>query len=257
MNKFVSGKRALSKKIETAGDLMAFSFRYFREAFKPPFEIREIFKQFYILILKSLPLVSITGLILGLTLALQLKPTLGKFGAESLIPSLLSVSIFREIGPIIISLICAGKMGSAIGAELGSMKVTEQIAAMEVSAVRPFRYLVVTRVTAAIIGVPLLIIYADALSITGGFIALKLQSDVSIPLYISLAFDVLGFSDIIPSVLKTFAFGFTIGIVGSYKGYNCSRGTESVGMAANSAVVLSSLLIILLDMIAVQISSLF
>jgi phospholipid/cholesterol/gamma-HCH transport system permease protein len=210
-------KNGLYKKIETAGEIMSFSFRYFKEAFTAPFEIKEIFKQFFILILKSLPLVSITGLILGLTLALQLKPTLQNFGAESLIPSLLSVSIFREIGPIIISLICAGKMGSAIGAELGSMKVTEQIAAMEVSAVRPFRYLVVTRVTATTIGVALLIIYADALSILGGYIALKLQSDISMTLYLRLAFDILGFSDIIPPLLKTFAFGYTIGIVGLTK----------------------------------------
>ncbi|MCE1166229.1 MAG: ABC transporter permease [Bacteroidetes bacterium] len=244
-------------KIETAGEIMSFSFRYFREAAGLHREIKETLKQFYILILRSLPLVSITGLILGLTLALQLKPTLQSFGAEKLIPSLLSVSILREIGPIIISLICAGKMGSAIGAELGSMKVTEQIAAMEASAVRPFSYLVVTRVTAATIGVPLLIIYANALALAGGFIALKLQSDISVVLYTRLAFDILGFNDVIPPFLKTFVFGYTIGIVGAFKGYNCSRGTESVGLAANSAVVLSSLLIILLDMIAVQISTIF
>jgi phospholipid/cholesterol/gamma-HCH transport system permease protein len=257
LKKFKFNKSGLYKRIEIAGGMMAFSFRYLSEAFKPPYEIKETLKQFYFLILKSLPLVSITGLILGLTLAMQLKPTLGKFGAESLIPSILSLSIFREIGPIIISLICAGKMGSAIGAELGSMKVTEQIAAMEVSAVNPFRYLVVTRVTAAIIGVPILIIYADSLSVIGGYIAMKLQNDISIVLYLQMAFEKIGFDDIVPSLLKTFMFGYTIGIVGAYKGYNCSRGTESVGMAANSAVVLSSLLIILLDMIAVQISSLF
>lgn len=239
-----------------AGDVINFSFKYFYEIIKPPFEINETIKQFFILIFKSLPLVSITGLILGLTLALQLKPTLQNFGAESLFPSLLSISIIREIGPVIISLICAGKMGSAIGAELGSMKVTEQIAAMEVSATRPFRYLVLTRVTSTSIGVPILIIYANMLALIGGFVAMKLQSDISFLLYIRSAFDVLGFNDLIPSVLKTVVFGFTIGIVGCYKGYNCSRGTESVGLAANSAVVLASLLIILEDMVAVQLSTL-
>ncbi len=235
--------------------MFSFSIRFFREFFIPPFEINEILKQTFILAYKSLPLVSITGLIIGLTLALQLKPTLVKFGAESLIPSLLSVSIIREIGPVIISLICAGKMGSAIGAELGSMKVTEQISAMEVSAVRPFRYLVIPRVTATTIGVPLLILYANAIALIGGFIAVSLESDMSFNLYISLAFETLWFDDIIPSFLKTFLFGFAIGIIGSYKGYNCSRGTESVGLAANSSVVTSSLLIILLDMIAVQVTN--
>lgn len=235
--------------------MFSFSIRFFREFFIPPFEINEILKQTFILAYKSLPLVSITGLIIGLTLALQLKPTLVKFGAESLIPSLLSVSIIREIGPVIISLICAGKMGSAIGAELGSMKVTEQISAMEVSAVRPFRYLVIPRVTATTMGVPLLILYANAIALIGGFIAVSLESDMSFNLYISLAFETLWFDDIIPSFLKTFLFGFAIGIVGSYKGYNCSRGTESVGLAANSSVVTSSLLIILLDMIAVQVTN--
>ncbi len=251
-----SGMDNIRGKIIEAGLIIRFSLRFFREAARPPFEIKETIRQFYFLIVKSLPLVSITGLIIGLTLALQLKPTLGSFGADALIPSLLSVSILREIGPVIISLICAGKMGSAIGAELGSMKVTEQIYAMEVSAVRPFSYLVVTRVVAATIGVPLLIVFANSLALYGGYIAMKLMSDTNLRLYFTIALDVLGFDDVLPSFVKTFFFGFTIGIVGSFKGYNCSRGTESVGIAANASVVLASLLIILIDLIMVQISTL-
>ena len=246
----------IKTKISEAGLIVLFSLRFFRESVKPPLEFREISRQFYYLIVNSLPLVSITGIIIGLTLALQLKPTLGSFGADAMIPSLLSVSILREIGPVIISLICAGKMGSAIGAELGSMKVTEQIFAMEVSAVRPFRYLVVTRVIATTIGVPILIVYANLLALYGGYIAMKLISNTNFQLYFTTALNVLGFIDVLPSFLKTFLFGFTIGNVGSYKGYNCSRGTESVGIAANSSVVLSSLLIILIDLIMVQLSTL-
>lgn len=248
-------KEYILEKINEAGLIVLFAFRFFRESMKPPFEIKETVKQFYHLIVNSLPLVSITGIIIGLTLALQLKPTLGTFGADALIPSLLSVSILREIGPVIISLICAGKMGSAIGAELGSMKVTEQIFAMEVSAVRPFRYLVVTRVIATTLGVPLLIVYANTLALYGGYIAMKLMSNTNFQLYFTTALNVLGFDDVIPSFIKTFLFGFAIGIVGAYKGYNCSRGTESVGKAANSSVVLASLLIILIDLIMVQLST--
>lgn len=239
-----------------AWNLFYFSMKYFRNIILPPYEINEILKQFFVLGYKSLPLVSITGFIIGLTLSLQMGPILGKFGAETLIPSMVSISIVREIGPVIIALICAGKLGSAIGAELGSMKVTEQIDAMEVSGSNPFRYLVLTRVTAVTIALPLLVIYADFLAIAGGYIAMSLEGSMGLRVYFNSAVESLGYADVIPATLKTFVFGFSIGIVGCFKGYNCSRGTESVGLAANSAVVLSSLLIIILDLIAVKITNL-
>ncbi|CAN5409126.1 ABC transporter permease [soil metagenome] len=241
----------------TVSNMFAFAGRYFSELIKPPYEFNETLRQFFYIGYKSLPLVSITGFIIGLTLALQLKPTLSKFGAESLIPQMLAIAIVREIGPVIIALICAGKMGSGIGAELGSMKVTEQIDAMEVSALNPFKFLVVTRITATMIMVPLLIIYSDALSMVGGYLAMTLSTDVSLKLFFQTVFNTLSFNDIIPATIKTFAFGFAIGAIGSYQGFNSNRGTESVGKAANSAVVLSSLMVILIDMIAVQITALF
>lgn len=232
-----------------------FSVKYFTNVFKPPYEFNETIKQFFYIGNKSISLVGITGFIIGFVLALQAIPTLEPFGATSLIPAMISIGIVREIGPVITGLICAGKIGSGIGAELGSMKVTEQIDAMEVSACNPFKYLVITRVTAATLMIPLLIIFADTIALLGGYIALNIVSDVSISLYFSRIFDTLKFDDVLPATIKTFFFGFTIGIVGSYKGYTAERGTESVGIAANTAVVISSLMVIVWDMIAVQITN--
>jgi phospholipid/cholesterol/gamma-HCH transport system permease protein len=237
--------------------LFGFSAAYFKELFKPPFEFGETLKQFFQIGNKSLGLVSITGIIIGFVLALQSVPTLSQFGALSLIPSMISIAIIREIGPVIIGLICAGKIGSSIGAELGSMKVTEQIDAMEVSATNPFKYLVVTRITATTLMIPLLVIYADAVSLIGGFLALSIVGDETLYFYFSKVFASLTYDDLLPAVIKTFFFGFAIGVVGTYKGYNASRGTESVGIAANTSVVVGSLMIIIIDMIAVQITTIF
>lgn len=235
--------------------LAEFTERYFKEVFKPPYEIKELIRQFFQIGNKSLGLVGITGFIIGFVLALQAIPTLQPFGATALIPAMISISIIREIGPVITGLICAGKIGSGIGAELGSMKVTEQIDAMEVSACNPFKFLVVTRITATTLMVPLLIIYADTIALIGGYIALSIVSDMSVSLYFSEIFNTLTFADIIPATVKTFFFGFTIGLVGSYKGYTADRGTESVGIAANTSVVVSSLMVIIWDMLAVQLTN--
>ncbi|MBN1633323.1 MAG: ABC transporter permease [Ignavibacteria bacterium] len=247
----------LNNFLLTVYGLFNFTVRYFQEVFKPPFEFKEVLKQFFEIGSKSLGLVSVTGFIIGFVLALQAIPMLTKFGAVSLIPSMISISIVREIGPVITGLICAGKIGSGIGAELGSMKVSEQIDAMEVSATNPFKFLVVTRITAATLMIPLLIIYADALALIGGFTALNILNGQSLQLYFSTVFSALTFDDIIPSTIKTFFFGFAIGLVGTHQGYNASRGTESVGIAANVSVVYSSLLVIILDMVAVQLSMIF
>jgi len=240
--------------LETWG-IFDFSMRFFREVFKPPYNLNEIIKQFFQIGNKSLGLVGITGFIIGFVLALQAIPTLQPFGATSLIPSMVGLGIILEIGPVITGLICAGKIGSSIGAELGSMKVTEQIDAMEVSASNPFNFLVISRVIATSLMIPLLIIYADAIALLGGYLAMNVVSDVSIGLYFTQVFDALDIGSLIGPVIKTFFFGFTIGIVGCYKGYNADKGTESVGVAANSSVVISSLMVIIWDMIAVQITN--
>lgn len=235
--------------------IYSFAMRFFKEVFKPPYNINELLRQCFKIGNKSMSLVGTTGFIIGFVLALQAIPTLQPFGATSLIPTMIGLSIILEIGPVITGLICAGKIGSSIGAELGSMKVTEQIDAMEVSACNPFNYLVITRVIATTLMIPLLIIFADAIALLGGYLALNFVSDVSILLYFDQVFEALTIETMIGPIVKTFFFGFTIGIVGCYKGYNASRGTESVGVAANTSVVISSLMVIIWDMVAVQVTT--
>lgn len=240
-----------------AGHVTLFATRFFKELFSPPIEIKEFFRQCYSIGYKSLPLVGITGFIMGLVLTLQSRPTLVEFGAESWLPGMVALSLIREIAPVITALICAGKISSGIGAELGSMKVTEQIDAMEVSGINPYKYLVVTRILATTLMVPVLVVFADAIGVFGGYVGINIHSDVTLFRYFSKVLDSLKFSDILPATIKTFFFGYFIGMIGCYKGYTAANGTESVGKAANSAVVAASLIIFIIDMLAVQITDLF
>lgn len=239
------------------GDLAYFTNRYFKEVLKPPFEFKELLRQCYNMGNRSLLLVGITGFIIGLVLTLQTRPTLMEFGAVSWMPSMVGISIVREIGPIITTLVCAGRIGSGIGAELGSMRVTEQIDAMEVSGTNPFKYLVVTRVLAVTLMLPLLVIFGDALALFGSFLVENVKGNVSFTLYFNQVFNSLEFGDIVPATIKTFFFGLAIGIVGCYKGYYSTKGTAGVGKAANSAVVFTSLLLFIIDFIAVFVADIF
>jgi phospholipid/cholesterol/gamma-HCH transport system permease protein len=236
-------------------DYTLFIVRFFKESVKPPYEFAEILKQGYAIGYKSLSLIATTGFIMGLVLTIQSRPTLVEFGAESWLPAMVGVSIIREIGPVITALICAGKVGSGIGAELASLRVTEQIDAIEVSGGNPFKYVICTRVIATTLMVPVLVIFSDTVGILGSYAGANIQGDIHIRLFLIQAFGQVYFSDIIPSVIKSLFFGFTIGIVACHKGYYSSKGTEGVGIAANSAVVISSLLIFILDMLAVQITN--
>ena len=242
---------------ENAGNVAIFTGRFFKEIFKPPFQINEFFRQCYAIGVQSLPLVVITGFIMGLVLTIQSRPTLIKFGAESWLPSMVALSLIREIAPVITALICAGKIGSGIGAELGSMKVTEQIDAMEVSAINPYKYLVVTRILACTLMVPILVFFADLVGVLGGYVGFNVRGSISLFRYFAEVFESLEFLDLMPAVIKTFFFGFCIGLIGCYKGFNASGGTASVGVAANEAVVAASLSIFIIDMLAVQITDLF
>ncbi len=236
--------------------LTSFTLRFFKEVFKPPYEFNEFFKQCFLIGYKSLPLIAITGFIIGLVLTIQTRPTLLKFGAVSWLPAMVAVSIIQEIGPVITALIFAGKVGSGIGAELASMNVTEQIDAMQVSGTNPFKYLVVTRVLSATFMLPILVVLSDFVGLLGSFMGVNLKGDVSSYLFFSQIFQSLEFSDVFPAFIKTFFFGFAIGLVGCYQGYNSNKGTEGVGKAANTAVVFASLMVFIIDMIAVQITSL-
>ena len=237
--------------------LTKFTLRIFKNLLLPPYEFKELTKQSFLIGYKSLPLVGITGFIIGLVLTIQSRPTLAKFGAASWLPAMVAVSIIREIGPMITALIFAGKVGSGIGAELASMSVTEQINAMQVSGTNPFKYLVVTRVLSATLMLPLLVVFADAIGLFGSFVGVNLKGNVNAHLFFSQIFQSLEFNDVVPAFIKTYFFGFAIGLIGSYAGYNSNKGTEGVGKAANAAVVYASLMVFLLDMIAVQITSLF
>jgi phospholipid/cholesterol/gamma-HCH transport system permease protein len=253
---FVRTEKA-NKFLAETGDFFLFISRIFKEAFSRNFEFREFLRQCYLIGYKTLPLVSVTGVIMGLVLTIQSRPVLVNFGAVSMLPGMVVISLIREMGPVITALICAGKIGSGMGAELGSMKVTEQIDAMEVSSTNPIRFLVVTRVFAATLMIPLLILYADALGILGSWAGANIKGNLTFILFFSQAFSHVDFVDFLPAIVKSFFFGAAIGLVGCYKGYTAGRGTESVGIAANSAVVISSLLVIILDLIAVQATDIF
>lgn len=241
---------------ENIGDQVAFFFKFLRNIFTGGFEWSEFVRQCYEIGYRSMMLVGITSFIMGVVLIVQLRPTLVAFGAASMLPRTLAVAFIREIGPVIIAIICAGKVASSIGAELGSMKVTEQLDAMEVSGANAHQYLVVTRIFATTFMVPLLTVIGDAIGLFGGYLALNLRDTVSLHLYFNKVIGSIDFSDFLPSLVKTFFFGFAIGFVGCYKGFTSDKGTESVGIAANSAVVTASLWIFVIDAIAVQITSL-
>lgn len=239
------------------GLLSAFAGRFFRSAFSRPFEGRELINQCFVIGYRSLFLVLATGFIMGLVLTLQLRPTMIDFGAVAYMPDMVGIAFVREIGPVVTALICAGKIGSGIGAELGSMKVTEQIDAMEVSGTNPFKFLVVTRVWACILMVPLLVIAADAVGLMGSYFIESTRGNVTLALFFSRSFGAMAIGDLIPATVKTFFFGLVIGLVGCYKGYYSGKGTAGVGAAANSAVVISSLLLFLVDFMAVLVADIF
>lgn len=240
--------------IEEVGNISAFTWKFIKAFYNRKQEWKEIIRQCYIIGYQSVPLVGITAFIMGLVLTVQSRPTLEEFGAVSYLPAMVALSMVREIGPVVTALICAGKIGSSIGAELGSMRVTEQIDAMEVSGTNPFRYLVVTRVIACIFMLPVLVVVADGISLYASYLGVNLKGVLTWNLYYHQVFDSLSFSDILPAYIKTYFFGLAIGIIGCYKGYYSNKGTEGVGIAANSAVVVSSLVVFIMDLIAVQIA---
>ena len=244
----------LRSSMEQVYGITMFGLRFFRYVFVPPYEWAQGRKHLDDLGAKSIPLLTIVGLIMVLILALQSRPTLDRFGAGGFLPAMLALTIVRELGPVITALIVAGRVSSGIGAEVGSMKVTEQIDALEVSGIDPFNYLVVTRVVACSLILPLLTAYVDFLGIFGGYIAEWISHNSSLQLYFTEVVQSLRFYDILPGIGKTVAFGYIIGIIGTYQGFNTTRGTEGVGRAATTAVVLASLNIIFLDMVIIQLT---
>jgi phospholipid/cholesterol/gamma-HCH transport system permease protein len=233
-------------------NVFKFIARFFKEAFLPPYEFQEIIKQCYEVGYKSLFLISLTGFITGIVFTKQSRPSLSTFGASSWLPSLISIAIIRALAPLVTALIAAGKVGSNMGAELGSMKVTEQIDAMEVSATNPFKFLVVTRVIAITCMLPILVMYTGFIGMIGSFLNVHHNELTSFRAFFKSAFGTISFLDIFSSVIKSVVFGFTIGIAGCYQGYYAQGGTQGVGKAANKAVVISMFIIFIEEMIIVQ-----
>ncbi len=242
-------KAAYLRFVGLIGNTTSFALRCFRDAFRPPYQTREILKHLDELGAKSLPLVGTTGLMIGLIIAIQSRPVLARFGAEMYVPAMVSISVVRELGPILTALMVAGRVGSGIGAELGSMRVTEQIDAIEVSGIDSFRFLVVTRVIACTLLLPLLTAIVDVLAITGAFVASLTEMHMSSKLFFHSAVYSLWLRDVIPAALKTVVFGFIIGVIGCQQGYAATGGTEGVGRASTNAVVVASLLLLFTDMV--------
>jgi len=249
--------RRLVNSFVTLYNINKFILRFFKEAFLPPYEFKEIMRQCYETGVRSFTLISFTGFITGLIFTKQSRPSLANFGAQSWLPSLVSIAIMRALAPLVTALIAAGKVGSSIGAEIGSMRVTEQIDAMEVSGTKPFKYLVCTRVVATTITIPILATYTGFIALVGGYLNVAVNEGTSWTTYWEQVFEPLTFVDFVASLSKAIVFGFTIGIVGCYQGYFSTKGTEGVGKAANGAVVTAMFMIFVEEILIVQIAGWF
>ena len=238
--------------LEWFGELGSFCARMVRDGFAPPYEGKELVRQMDEIGSKSLPLVALAGTAIGVVLTLHTRESLIRFGAKSLLPAIIILTIIKESGPIITALVVSGRVGAGVSAELGSMKVTEQIDAIEASAVNPYKFLVATRVLACILMLPLLTVVADSCGILMGWVANNLTEPISLNLYLSEGFKRVEFSDLLPTTLRTSVFGFLIGLIGCFQGMRTEGGTEGVGRAATSSVVLSSLFVILADVLLVR-----
>jgi phospholipid/cholesterol/gamma-HCH transport system permease protein len=237
---------------EWFGDLGLFCYRLAKSALIPPYEAREFLRQLDEIGAKSLPLVVLAGSAIGVVTSLQTRDSLVRFGAKSLLPAVIIISILKESGPIITGLVLSGRVGAGIGAELGAMKVTEQIDAIEASAVNPYKFLVATRILACVVMLPLLTLAADFCGIVMGWVTNALIEPISLRLFIDTGFRDVNFNDFLPPTLKTAVFGLIIGVVGCFQGMRTRGGTEGVERSATSAVVLSSLFIILADVLLVR-----
>jgi phospholipid/cholesterol/gamma-HCH transport system permease protein len=252
-----STKGLISTFLEWFGDLGIFFWRVVRAAVTPPFEIRELFRQLDEIGSKSLPLVALAGAATGIVLSLEARYSLTRFGAKSLLPAALVFSILHETGPIITGLVVSGRAGAGIGAELASMKVTEQIDAIAASAVNPYRLLAATRILACILMLPLLTLAADLSGLLTGWVTQALVEPVSLHQFINSGFKGAGFNDFLPPTFKTAVFGLIIGLIACFQGMRTQGGAAGVGRAATSSVVLSSLFVILADVVLVKIIIIF
>jgi phospholipid/cholesterol/gamma-HCH transport system permease protein len=234
------------------GDVTHFGIRAIGNAFKPPYEFRETVRQIGEVGYLSLPLIAAAGLAVGAVMSMHTRSTLARFGAEATIPAALAIALVRETGPLVAALLVSGRVGAAIGAELGAMRVTEQIDALESLAVDSFKYLAVTRVVACVVSLPILTTVMNFSGMLGGFLAERAASGMSLALYFRRSFSILEFSEIAPATLKTCVFGLIIGTLSSYLGYFASGGSSGVGRASTKSVVYSSICLIVVNVVLVR-----
>jgi phospholipid/cholesterol/gamma-HCH transport system permease protein len=253
----ISSGASVNSWLAWFGDLVSFTWKVLSAAFTRPFEFREIFRQFDEIGSKSFPLVALAGAAIGTVLALESRSSLLRFGAKSILPAAIVFSIIHEMGPIVTGLVVAGRVGAGIGAELGSMKVTEQIDALEASAVNPYKLLAFTRVVACIVALPLLTLVTDFCGVFAGWVAVTLSDSISFRHFLDKGFSGVQFSDFLAPTFRTCAFGLIIGMVACFQGMRTKGGTEGVGRSATSSVVLSSLFVILADVILVKLILIF
>ena len=247
-----SSKGVITRCFEWFGDLGIFCWQVVHAAVTPPFEFHELFRQLDEIGSKSLPLVALAGSAIGVVLSLEARYSLTRFGAKSLLPAAIVFSVIHETGPIITGLVVSGRVGAGIGAELASMKVTEQIDAIEASAVNPYRLLAATRILACILVMPFLTLAADACGLVMGWVAQAIVEPISLHQFINSGFKGADFNDFLPPTFKTCVFGLIIGLVACFQGMRTQGGAEGVGRAATSSVVLSSLFVILADVVLVK-----
>lgn len=234
------------------GRLLLFMFEVVFNIFTPPLYLKNVLRQFVVIGYYSLPVVGMTALFSGMVLALQSYTGFSRFNAEGAVASVVVLSITRELAPVLAGLMVAGRIGASIAAEIGTMRVTEQIDALTTLSVNPIKYLVVPRILAGIIMMPLLVLIADIIGIMGGYLVAVHVLDFSPSSYIQQSWDFVETIDVVSGLVKASVFGFIVTLLGCYNGYHSGRGAQGVGMATTNAVVSSSILILIFNYFLTQ-----
>ena len=244
--------RYVLETLETTGRLVIFFARATSHCFRPPYFYRLILKQVKDIGYYSLPVVGLTTLFSGMVLALQSYNGFTRFSSESAVATVVALSITRELGPVLAGLMVTGRVGSSIAAELGSMKVSDQIDALRILGTNPFDYLIAPRIIACIVCLPILVLIGDIVGIFGGFLVgvYKLNFNPAIYLYQTVSY--LEPMDIASGLIKASIFGLLLGIMGCFHGYNCSRGAQGVGLATTNAVVSGCILILIFNYLVTE-----
>jgi phospholipid/cholesterol/gamma-HCH transport system permease protein len=251
MNSILNAVAAIGRSaialLRTAGDLLIFAVTGLVSLLLPPYYPRLIGRALFTMGFLSLPVVALTAVFAGMVIALQSYAGFAKYSAQSATAGIVVLSVTRELGPVLAGLMMAGRAGAAMAAELGTMRVTDQIDALRTLSTSPMKYLVAPRLLAGIIAMPLLVVVADVLGVLGGFIVATIKLDFAPTEYIHNTFAMLGTEDVLSGLAKAGVFGFVIALSGCYHGYRSRGGAEGVGSATTSAVVMASVLILALD----------